>query len=204
MFLARLPYILHANTPCSWPAFAQNGKGTITVRLAAGHRGGLWKASHVDFNALLDFKLHMKIIEEQVAEPILGGYTSSYHAFTLGIIHGGLIFHITGKVSRAALFTLHGFAPKKLCKSHRVRSTQRRPPMSSSKSALQYHSVWTFTSVTRPQLKRCELRLFYHSDCVRRQTGGVIHIYRIFASLRKHAVAHHIQAHEGYAVADRP
>ncbi len=80
-----------------WPAFAQNGKGAITVAQAMSHQAGLHAVPRpltVDFVA--DWEAGLRWIEEGVPawEP---GTATGYHALTYAWIVGGIIQHASGR-----------------------------------------------------------------------------------------------------------
>ncbi|MBI5949276.1 MAG: beta-lactamase family protein [Chloroflexi bacterium] len=80
-----------------WPAFAQNGKGAITVAQAMSHQAGLHAVPRpltVDFVA--DWEAGLRWIEEGVPawEP---GTATGYHALTYAWVVGGIIQHASGR-----------------------------------------------------------------------------------------------------------
>ena len=87
---------LCATRVCSWPDFGCNGKEHMTVRVAASHQGGIHDMSTVPAEASRDFIAHMKHVAQQTPEALTDGATTTYHAFNIGIIHGGIVYHVTG------------------------------------------------------------------------------------------------------------
>lgn len=84
-----------------WPAFAQNGKSTITVRDLLTHRAGLYDVRRLVDHArdLLDWEGMLKRLER--AEPRHRGPESSYHGITYGFLVGGLVEKVTGRSLQA-------------------------------------------------------------------------------------------------------
>ena len=81
-----------------WPAFAANGKGSVTIRQALSHQAGLYRIADLIESPLemRDWE-HMKALvanAELAHEP---GADSGYHALTFGWLIGGLIEAITNK-----------------------------------------------------------------------------------------------------------
>jgi CubicO group peptidase (beta-lactamase class C family) len=80
-----------------WPAFGQNGKETITVRLVLSHRSGV-AALNVPISnnqaAALDPVLRLIELQRPWWRP---GTKHGYHAMTYGFILSGLIRAITGR-----------------------------------------------------------------------------------------------------------
>lgn len=80
-----------------WPAFAQHGKGAVTVAQAMSHQSGLhampepFKPEHIT-----DWDAGIKRMEEGVPayEP---GTATGYHAVTYGWIAGGIVHGATGR-----------------------------------------------------------------------------------------------------------
>ena len=81
-----------------WPAFAANGKSTVTIRQALSHESGLYAiADLIESPAEMRDWEHMKALiagAELAHEP---GTANAYHALTFGWIIGGLIEEMTGK-----------------------------------------------------------------------------------------------------------
>ncbi len=81
-----------------WPAFAANGKGSVTIRQALSHEAGLYRiADLIESPAEMRDWEHMKALvanAELAHEP---GAHSGYHALTFGWLIGGLIEAITDK-----------------------------------------------------------------------------------------------------------
>jgi CubicO group peptidase (beta-lactamase class C family) len=81
-----------------WPEFAQNGKGTITVRHALSHAAGLHAVNrivdHVD--VLLDWDATIRAIERAPAAHAAGRY-HAYHAMTYGHLVGEIVHRVSGK-----------------------------------------------------------------------------------------------------------
>lgn len=80
-----------------WPAFAQNGKGRITVAQAMSHQAGLHgmpRPMRSDF--LCDWQAGLRWIEEgkPAWEP---GTQTGYHAITFAWLAGGIIEHASGR-----------------------------------------------------------------------------------------------------------
>jgi CubicO group peptidase (beta-lactamase class C family) len=80
-----------------WPEFGQNGKDEITVTQALSHQIGLHAIPEpfsVEF--LIDWNAGIKYIEKtKPAYP--PGTKTGYHAFTFGLIAGGIIQGATGR-----------------------------------------------------------------------------------------------------------
>jgi CubicO group peptidase (beta-lactamase class C family) len=77
-----------------WPEFAQNGKGTITVRQLLAHQAGLFAFNEpVDRNVVADLdRLAVVLARQKPAwEP---GTRQAYHAITLGFYQGELLRRI--------------------------------------------------------------------------------------------------------------
>jgi CubicO group peptidase (beta-lactamase class C family) len=81
-----------------WPAFATNGKGSLTVRDMMAHRGGLSQLNGVTSQQVLD---HLAMEELLAAAPpgVFFG-RSAYHALTYGWILSGLARAVTGSSMR--------------------------------------------------------------------------------------------------------
>ncbi len=81
-----------------WPAFAQAGKGRITIRQVLAHQSGLYHIREMidDAERMLDWDHMMHAIERAVPthEP---GQRTGYHGLTYGFLVGGILQHITGK-----------------------------------------------------------------------------------------------------------
>ena len=81
-----------------WPAFAQGGKETITVRQVLSHQSGLYHIrqmiDHVD--RMLDWEHMIEAIERTppIHEP---GKRTGYHGLTYGFIVGEIIQRVTGQ-----------------------------------------------------------------------------------------------------------
>ena len=80
-----------------WPEFAQNGKDEITVTQAMSHQAGLHSfPSPFSLKSLVDWDAGIEYIEK--AKPAYTpGTKTGYHAFTFGLIVGGIVQAITGK-----------------------------------------------------------------------------------------------------------
>lgn len=80
-----------------WPEFAQNGKGEITVTQALSHQIGLHALpSPFNLEFILDWDAQIEYIEK--AKPAYTpGTKTGYHAFTWGIIAGGIIQATSGR-----------------------------------------------------------------------------------------------------------
>ena len=78
-----------------WPEFAQQGKGTITVRDALTHRAGL--SSVVGLTTRPADFLDLELMESRIAaaRPRLHG-VPAYHGLTYGWVLGGLARSVTG------------------------------------------------------------------------------------------------------------
>jgi CubicO group peptidase (beta-lactamase class C family) len=94
---------MHTQPHRYWPEFAANGKADMTVRVAASHRGGLFSNADLTLYDSMDFVRHMNVIAAQPSEPLGEGFTSSYHALTMGIIMGGIVYKVTGLTPDAFL-----------------------------------------------------------------------------------------------------
>ncbi|MBI5949275.1 MAG: beta-lactamase family protein [Chloroflexi bacterium] len=80
-----------------WPAFAQNGKGSITVAQAMSHQSGLHAMPDpVKPEHITDWDAGIKRMEEGVPawEP---GTATGYHAVTYGWIVGGIVQGASGR-----------------------------------------------------------------------------------------------------------
>lgn len=81
-----------------WPAFAQNGKGHITVRHLLCHEAGLYPIRSLikDASEMRDWA-HMLEVMEQSAPIHTPGKRNGYHALTYGWLVGGLVEKVAGK-----------------------------------------------------------------------------------------------------------
>lgn len=81
-----------------WPAFAQNGKGGITVRQALSHSSGLWDIRNLIDRAetLLDWEAMVSALERAPASHPPGRY-HAYHAFTFGYLIGEIVRRVAEK-----------------------------------------------------------------------------------------------------------
>jgi len=82
-----------------WPAFAQGGKGDITVRTLLSHRAGLWDVRNLidDASQMLDWGGMLERLERATPAPPSPHARSGYHGLTYGWLVGGLVEHVTGK-----------------------------------------------------------------------------------------------------------
>ena len=80
-----------------WPEFAQNGKEGITVTQALSHQAGIHALpSPFSLDFLLDWDAGIEYVEK--AKPAYPpGSKTGYHAFTFGLIAGGIIQGATGR-----------------------------------------------------------------------------------------------------------
>ena len=81
-----------------WPAFAQNGKESLTVAQAMSHQAGLHAMPEGPFRneTITDWEAGIKRVEEGVpAYP--PGTSTGYHAVTFGWIAGGIVYGATGR-----------------------------------------------------------------------------------------------------------
>lgn len=81
-----------------WPAFAQNGKHSITLRHVLTHEAGLYHLRSMidDAHEMLDWPHMLERIEQ--ATPLhAAGARVGYHAISFGWIVGGLIEKVTGE-----------------------------------------------------------------------------------------------------------
>ena len=81
-----------------WPAFAQNGKHSITLRHVLTHEAGLYHLRSMidDAHEMLDWPHMLQRIEQ--ATPLhAAGARVGYHAISFGWIVGGLIEKVTGE-----------------------------------------------------------------------------------------------------------
>ncbi len=81
-----------------WPAFAQNGKHSITLRHVLTHEAGLYHLRSMidDAHEMLDWPHMLQRIEQ--ASPLhAAGARVGYHAISFGWIVGGLIEKVTGE-----------------------------------------------------------------------------------------------------------
>jgi CubicO group peptidase (beta-lactamase class C family) len=81
-----------------WPAFAANGKASVTVRDVMRHRAGL---SHLSGSTMADLLDHLLMEERMAAAPmgLLKG-RPAYHALTYGWLMSGLARAVTGRSMR--------------------------------------------------------------------------------------------------------
>lgn len=88
-----------------WPAFAQGGKGDITVRTLMSHRAGLWDVRRLvdDASQMLDWDGMLERLERATPAPPSPHARSGYHGLTYGWLVGGLVEHVTGKPFAQAL-----------------------------------------------------------------------------------------------------
>ncbi|MCB1684860.1 MAG: beta-lactamase family protein [Pseudomonadales bacterium] len=87
-----------------WPAFAVNGKSTVTVRQALCHEAGLYRITDLISHPreMLDWE-HMKQLVAAARPAHEPGAAHGYHALTYGWLIGGLIEEITGQPLRTVL-----------------------------------------------------------------------------------------------------
>jgi len=80
-----------------WPEFAGNGKENITVEQALSHQAGL-HASPPPYTVerLTDWEGGLRYVEE-AAPAYVPGTKVGYHAFTFGLIAGGIVRSATGR-----------------------------------------------------------------------------------------------------------
>jgi len=81
-----------------WPEFAQNGKGTITVRHVLTHQAGLYNIRQMvdDAARMRDWGYMVSAIER--AEPVhVPGDQTGYHGFTYGYLVGEILQRVTGR-----------------------------------------------------------------------------------------------------------
>jgi CubicO group peptidase (beta-lactamase class C family) len=81
-----------------WPAFAQAGKGSITVRDVLAHRAGLFniRAMIDDARRMIDWEHMVDALAAATPEPPPAGATA-YQALTYGYVVGEIIRRISGK-----------------------------------------------------------------------------------------------------------
>lgn len=81
-----------------WPAFAQGGKGSITVRQMLCHEAGLYAIRGMvdDAHEMLDWP-HMLEKMEKAVPVHAAGHRNGYHGLTFGWLVGGLVEKVTGK-----------------------------------------------------------------------------------------------------------
>jgi CubicO group peptidase (beta-lactamase class C family) len=86
-----------------WPAFAANGKSSVTVRDLMRHRAGLSQLNRVTKADLMD---HLLMEERMAAAPmgLLRG-RPAYHALTYGWLMAGLARAVTGRGMRELIRT---------------------------------------------------------------------------------------------------
>lgn len=81
-----------------WPAFAKNGKGSITIRQAASHRAGLYSIARIIDSAeeMFDWDHMIRVVEDMW--PVHKPDTDfGYHAWTGGWIIGEVLRRVTSK-----------------------------------------------------------------------------------------------------------
>lgn len=81
-----------------WPAFAQHGKGNITLRHVLSHQSGLYDVRHTIQAAteMLDWQAMLRAYE--AAKPRFApGAATAYQALSYGWLLGGLIEKVTGQ-----------------------------------------------------------------------------------------------------------
>jgi CubicO group peptidase (beta-lactamase class C family) len=81
-----------------WPAFANNGKGAITVRQAASHRAGLYSIARIIDSAdeMFDWDHMVQVVADMW--PVHKPDTDfGYHAWTGGWIIGEVLQRVTGR-----------------------------------------------------------------------------------------------------------
>jgi CubicO group peptidase (beta-lactamase class C family) len=80
-----------------WPGFARNGKDGITVAQAMSHQSGIHATPRpYSVETLTDWEAGIRYIED--AEPAYEpGTATGYHAYTYGLIVGGIVQGATGK-----------------------------------------------------------------------------------------------------------
>lgn len=81
-----------------WPGFAQNGKGSITVRQALSHAAGLFDVRNLVHEAetLLDWEETVRALELAPAAHAPGRY-HAYHALTYGYLIGEIVRRVAEK-----------------------------------------------------------------------------------------------------------
>ena len=86
-----------------WPAFAANGKASVTVRELMRHRAGL---SHLNGTTKVDLMDHL-LMEERIAAAPMGLFKGlpAYHALTYGWLMSGLARAVTGRGMRELVRT---------------------------------------------------------------------------------------------------
>ena len=93
--------MLNYDTPIAhyWPAFAENGKGSITLRYVMSHQANLFSIQSIDVDseAVLDWEL---MLEKVAAMPITAPeeaalYDSAYSALVYGWVLGGVVEAVT-------------------------------------------------------------------------------------------------------------
>lgn len=89
--------LIDYDTPVAeyWPAFAANGKATMTVRTMMEHRGGLSHVQALSTAELLDHELMEQRLAAAAPGPQAG--RPAYHALTFGWLLSGLARAVTGK-----------------------------------------------------------------------------------------------------------
>lgn len=79
-----------------WPAFAENGKEDITVRLVLSHQAGLLYVDNVPDGSIWQDGVYARALE--VAAPEWSpGTDAGYHAFSFGPILQELVHRVTGR-----------------------------------------------------------------------------------------------------------
>jgi CubicO group peptidase (beta-lactamase class C family) len=81
-----------------WPAFAQAGKGSITVRDVLAHRAGLFNIRDMidDARRMIDWEHMVDALAAATPAPVPAGATA-YQALTYGYVVGEIIRRISGK-----------------------------------------------------------------------------------------------------------
>jgi CubicO group peptidase (beta-lactamase class C family) len=87
-----------------WPEFAQNGKGSITIRHALQHRAGIPVAGGLIGTALHMHDWAKAIRDVERAKPRWpAGEVAAYHFMSYGFILGELIGRVSGRPIREFL-----------------------------------------------------------------------------------------------------
>ena len=84
-----------------WPAFAANGKGSLTVRQVMRHRAGLSGLRGAKMEDLLDHEAMEARLAAAAPGRLVG--QSAYHALTFGWLMSGLARSVTGKGMRTLI-----------------------------------------------------------------------------------------------------
>ncbi len=152
-----------------WPAFAQNGKGAITVRQVLNHSAGMYGArslvGHAD--VLLDWDATISALERAPAAHAAGRF-HAYHAMTHGHLVGELVQRVSQRpfsafvadeiarplglsdflvgapddaIARAARLIIPERAPAHADQTRRARERQRAPKLGLVQSALRLFGV---------------------------------------------------------------